>query len=391
MAGTRSPGRSCRARLAAAGVCLGMAWTGAAGCASSTVPNVSMASPADTLAGTAAQRELAWFEGLPTRASGPRLASGYFGGYGTGFSATSWSADGHSPGLIGCDYVDLPASGGQPVIDTSCDGALLRYAADGGLVAVSVHGPNPSGAAFTSPMTAAQFTQLTQPNTAIGRTWDAQLTQIAAGLARLTDAGVPVLFRPLLEMNGAAFWWSGQDPAVFRQVWQDMFRRVSARLGASGHDVLWVWSPGCETADGTGGVPDHGTATTDYFPGKQYTDVIGADCYTNQPAGPAPAHTDDVPRTYKELTGLAQHESKPFAFAELGGDNGNNGADSAVDFTAWINALHKDYPLASYFMAWNGLVGPTGPHNKNGASLLTDPGVINQGQFGAQQLNFNGA
>jgi mannan endo-1,4-beta-mannosidase len=137
------------------------------------------------MTGAAARGELGWLAGLPARASGPRLVSGYFGGYGPGFSARSWSADRKHPALIGCDYVDLPASG-RPVINTSCDGALQQYSAAGGLVTVSVHGPNPSGAAFAAPMAASQFTQLTQPNTAIGRSWDNQLGLIAAGLAPTT-------------------------------------------------------------------------------------------------------------------------------------------------------------------------------------------------------------
>jgi hypothetical protein len=110
----------------------------------------------------------------------------------------------------------------------------------------------------------------------------------------------------------------------------------------------------------------------------------------NHPAGPVTARAADVALTYQELSGLAQREGKPFAFTELGGDNGNNEADSAVDIATWISALHDQYPLASYFMAWNGPVGPTGAKNKNGASLLTDPGVIDHWQLRAEGLNGNG-
>ena len=366
--------------LLAAAAVIGLSGAGAAGCASAGPVPVDSSAPADPQAGAPARTELDRLAALPARGSGPRLLSGYFGGYGSGFDGQSWSVGGRLPGLIGCDFADVPnvPSRGQPMIDTSCDAGLRQYAADGGLVTVSVHGPNPSGAAFTTPMDAAQFTQLTQPDTAIGRAWDAQLTQIAAGLARLTDAGVPVLFRPLLEMNGQAFWWSGQSPAVFRQVWREMFSSVNKLLGSAGHEVLWVWSPGCEETDGAGAVASSGIAATDYYPNGRSVDVIGADCYTNEPAGPASARTDDVPRTYQELSGLARSERKPFAFTELGGDNGNDEADSNVDFAAWIDALHTRYPLAAYFMAWNGQVGPTGTRNRNGSALLTDPGVINR-------------
>lgn len=72
------------------------------------------------------------------------------------------------------------------------------------------------------------------------------------------------------------------------------------------------------------------------------------------------------------------------------GDNGNDEADSAVHFATWISALRDDHPRACSFMAWNGPVGPTGPKNSNGSSLLTDPGVIDQGQLRSQGLSGTG-
>ena len=331
------------------------------------------AAPADPQAGPAARAELGWLGTLPARGSGPRLLSGYFGGYGSGFDAHAWSAGGHLPGLIGCDYADI-APNGHPVLDTSCNAQLRAYAAAGGLVTVSVHGPNPAGGSLDTPLSPAQFAQLTQPGTAIGKAWTAQLDTLAAGLRQLSDGGVPVLFRPLLEMNGGAFWWDGQSPAAFRAVWQDMVTRIGARLGPTDHQVLWVWSPGCGS-DGQGNA-----GVEAYYPGDAYADVIGADCYTNQPTAGV------VAQTYRDLSGFAARHGKVFAFSEIGGDNAGDGAASRVDFAAWITALQHDYPRTAYFLAWNGPVGPTGARNGNGASLLTDPGVIDQGQAAAQGL-----
>jgi hypothetical protein len=71
---------------------------------------------ADPQAGQAARDELDWPAALPARLSGrPRLLSGYFGGYGSGFDAHAWSVGGRPPGLIGCDYADVPSSG-LPVV-----------------------------------------------------------------------------------------------------------------------------------------------------------------------------------------------------------------------------------------------------------------------------------
>ncbi len=57
-------------------------------------------------------------------------------------------------------------------------------------------------------MTKGCFGQLTDPATPTGSAWDRELSMVAAGLAQLAayrrgngQAGIPVLFRPLMEMN----------------------------------------------------------------------------------------------------------------------------------------------------------------------------------------------
>lgn len=91
------------------------------------------------------------------------------------------------------------------------------------------------------------------PESEIRRRWRSYLDKVAEGLSELESTGVPVLFRPLHEMNGDAFWWSEQDPDAFQRVWREMFAYLTRIKGLK--NLLWVYSP----------VANHGRRA-DYYP-----------------------------------------------------------------------------------------------------------------------------
>ncbi|WP_053377061.1 glycosyl hydrolase [Paenibacillus sp. FJAT-27812] len=84
---------------------------------------------------------------------------------------------------------------------------------------------------------------------------------IAAELARLQAAGVPVLWRPLHEASGGWFWWGakGADPCI--RLWKLMYDRMT-NLHKLNH-LIWVWNG------------QH----ADWYPGDEYVDIIGEDIY----------------------------------------------------------------------------------------------------------------
>ncbi|MDI2126305.1 glycosyl hydrolase [Yinghuangia seranimata] len=326
--------------------------------------------PADPYASTQARAVLDWLGHLPNRsgAEGNRVASGYFAGYSRPDFATS-SAEietlhtrtGQYPAVVACDYASGWDAAANPTrIDTACNTYLKQAAAAGSLVSVSVHAPNPSGGPLGGqPLTAQQFAQLTDRATAIGQAWHARLDEVAAGLKDLGDAGVPVLFRPLHEMNVGWFWWGAQDKAAFRAVWQDMVRSVTDRLGQA-RNVLWVYAPQCNYG---------GYGRDAYYPGDEYADVVGLDCYVDEPA---------AARGYEELTTLG----KPFALTEVGPTNasGKNTPDPGFDYAKWTAALHTRFPTAAYFLAWNSMWSPIGNGNLHASELMNDPWVVNRGE-----------
>lgn len=318
----------------------------------------SAVAPSDGQASAAARQVFDWLAQPPGPAGSP-VASGFFGGYsGSTFSLAQTQRlqqqTGQSPGVLACDY----GADGSSTIDTSCDATLESWWQSGGLVSVSVHAPNPAQPNLQGLYThLADFRQITDPTTAVGAAWQRTMDQIAAGLSELNAAGVPVLFRPMHEMNGSgnkAFWWSGQDPAAYATVWRYMYTYLTRTKGL--HNLLWVYSPLCNAGDRAG-----------YYPGAGYTDVVALDCYLADPT---------AAQGYNELVALG----KPFAFAEIGPPNNSRSglpATSSYDYGRWADAIHNRFPATRYFLAWNDGWSPAS--QRGGQKLLTAPWTVNRG------------
>lgn len=75
---------------------------------------------------------------------------------------------------------------------------------------------------------------------------------------------IPIVFRPLHEMNGGWFWWGSQatTPANYIQFYQMVVSYVKERTNT----VLFCWSPNTPT-------------NFDYYPGDEFVDVLGVDAY----------------------------------------------------------------------------------------------------------------
>jgi mannan endo-1,4-beta-mannosidase len=207
-------------------------------------------------------------------------------------------------------------------------------------------------------LTPAQWDSLLTPGTRIHRRWLAQIDSVAVLLADLRDAGIPVLWRPYHEMNGAWFWWGmhggdyrrlwrriyervpqlidpltdlisfrlgtvpGGDPAIprartatvvplpsapapkgFGELWRMMYDRFTKHHGL--HNLLWVWSvsppgqPGVDLID----------PIEPYYPGHRYVDVLAVD---DADLGPG----DFDPALRDRLVDLGK--GKPVAITEMG-------------------------------------------------------------------------
>ena len=224
--------------------------------------------PANPNANEKAKAILNYLEQLPNKAD-KRVVSGQFTNFGAGASLVlfkeTFAKTGHWPAMLGVDYADFGRGG----LTTKTATALCTdFWNQGGLVTISAHlyNPmNPKGGGLRDKGVA--IADIIKPGSDTYTRWMQELDTMAEGLKELQDAGVVVLWRPFHEMNGGWFWWGAQKPDDFIAVWRHMFDYFTKEKGLN--NLLWVYSP------------NHGTKVKDYYPGDQYTDIIGLDAYTN--------------------------------------------------------------------------------------------------------------
>jgi mannan endo-1,4-beta-mannosidase len=181
---------------------------------------------------------------------------------------------------------------------TMVDEAEAEWAA-GSLVGLMWHECPPTMAEpcswsdVESKLTSDQWTQLVTDGTSLNTAWKSELDRIVPYLQQLKNAGVPVLWRPLHEINDSWSWWGGNaDSARLYQITHDYL------VGTKGlTNLVWVWS-----------VKDDSTSTVaGYYPGSQYVDVVGLDSWNA-----------NFPSTswYQTMQSIAA--GKPIALAEVG-------------------------------------------------------------------------
>lgn len=86
---------------------------------------------------------------------------------------------------------------------------------------------------------------------------------IAVQLKRLSDADVPILFRPLHEASGGWFWWGSDGAEPYKKLWRLLYDRLTNQYGLN--NIIWVWNG----------------QSKDWYPGDEYVDIIGEDVYNN--------------------------------------------------------------------------------------------------------------
>ena len=143
---------------------------------------------------------------------------------------------------------------------------------------------------------------------------------VAAQLQRLSDAHVPVLWRPLHESKGGWFWWGAKGPGPFKQLWRLMHDRLTNVHHL--HNLIWV--------DSSGGDPA-------WYPGDDAVDVVGVDAYPSD-------ITDPLSITWDTLTGHS-HGRKLLALTEFGG-------------VPDIDKMRRYRVCPAYFVSWSGGLGP---------------------------------
>jgi mannan endo-1,4-beta-mannosidase len=241
------------------------------------------------------------------------------------------------PGIVAADFGfdEIPAD-----LDDAT-GLLALHWKHGGLVAASMHPPNPWRQSEAHDRKTGPFADLFREGSAARSQWRRDLSRIAEGLASLRDQGVIVLWRPLHEMNGNWFWWGkqvgnqGLDRDEFAQLWQDMFEYFTVERKLD--NLLWVYSPNVQTGREIASV-------TKYYPGDQYVDIVAMDWYDDR------FMNLNAFGSYSQLASLG----KPMGLAEVGPQNQRDGS---FDNLVLLQRLKKDYPKLGFFVFWHSWTG----------------------------------
>lgn len=316
-----------------------------------------------------------------------RILSGVFGGYSSSKKG-AWKGifgnyqyqevykqTGVYPAIYGCDYAqgwksynDTP-EGAANIIDPSCNELLKELAPKGTIAHISAHLPSPvySGSnkeGFKKPLTSEEYQRVLTPGTEERKRWLAIMDAMASGLLELQQADVPVLFRPLHEMNGHWFWWgtgkyNSKDPKrreLFIALYRDIFSYMTEVKGLK--SLIWVWSP-----------DDGPKYAADYYPGDDYVDIVGLDSYFF--ANDGTPDFSKVRKVYSELVAFG----KPFGLSEMGPKKTNG----TFNYHQFILQIEKEFPQVSFFMSWNDGWSPVA--NLKAKELFNHPWVANAGEY----------
>ncbi len=215
----------------------------------------------------------------------------------------------HPDGSTECDKVQ------KRVVRNS-----INHAKNGGIVSITWHWGNPFQQQFngenawitTSGSLAnwqwdQMFTSGTWANDVINRDIDRHVNDVLKKIKYDDGTPIPILFRPLHEIDGTWFWWSNHDdPSKTVALWNYIYNRVVHHHGMK--NLIWIWTNSeiAKTVEGS----------KQFYPGDNKVDMLASDVYDIDYKNTGKRHWGL--RSYKEFYDVLQGISpnKPKALGE---------------------------------------------------------------------------
>ena len=247
------------------------------------------------------------------------------------------------------------------------DGLVNLYAnwqANGGLCELAMLPDNPWTGGNIWDRSQTDISQLTTPGAPGYAAWRTQLDFYADVLSDMQDAGVTILFRPLMEMNGDWFWYGSNTGQNNQQAFIDLYRDIYDYFTNTKqlNNLIWLYAPAMAFPN----IP----AVDYYYPGEEYIDITGLSVYENNLPLPS--------AQYQSMLGL----DKPFAFTEFGPNHNN--MNGSHNYENYVNTIINNYPETIYAHAWHDwpdhLVAWIS--NQNASEALNIPCLVNRGEIG---------
>ncbi|MDR0324495.1 MAG: hypothetical protein LBI19_00180 [Oscillospiraceae bacterium] len=215
----------------------------------------------------------------------------------------------------------LPAIRGLDFISNDFDGVVERsieWWERGGIPSICWHwGTPPDGSGYHSSQGEIDMEEALTEGTELHEGMLRQMDRAAEALLELQAAGVPVLWRPFHEFDGAWFWWGKGGRDNFKELWRLMYDRYTNHHGLN--NLIWVLG----FADDT---------KSQWYPGDEYVDIAGGDSYKGG--------TQD--KMYQRLVRIFGEE-RPIAFHECGDIPDLEKAFAEGTYWSWFLTWHTDY------------------------------------------------
>ena len=181
---------------------------------------------------------------------------------------------GKQPAIRGIDFLFYNTT--EPYFDDAPERVVAWYKDKGGIPTVTYHWNVPleegsNKAAFYVPSTGnTPATTFSVTNAVKEGTWeheqiDKDIALLAEQLKKASDAGVPILFRPLHEAEGGWFWWGAEGPEPCVKLYRYLYDQLTNKYNL--HNLLWTWT--CSTS----------AHAAEWYPGDAYVDFQGCDKY----------------------------------------------------------------------------------------------------------------
>jgi mannan endo-1,4-beta-mannosidase len=220
--------------------------------------------------------------------------------------------------------------------------AAKAWSERGGIVTLQVHWihpSNPDGSAWIArhgrktPSPPFDFAAALQPGTKAHGELMRDLRGHADALESLARARVPVLWRPLHEIEGGWFWWTdAARPENTAALWRLMFEYFVKERKL--HNLIWVYSGALRCGKGKEGLANVEQRRR-FYPGAAYVDLAGIDIYPNAPLGLGPPQADTYAASFAVMEQVAP--GKMIALCE--GEAIPNPDQLAARGPKWLYAL----------------------------------------------------
>jgi hypothetical protein len=200
-----------------------------------------------------------------------------------------------------------PAIRGFDFMGDDFNGCVRRaktWAKKGGIVTICWHCSSAFDQSYDAckadEFTDEQWEAILTEGTAENRAFIAGMDKAADALLQLQNEGIPVLWRPFHEFDGAWFWWGKGGSERFKQLWIMMYNHFTYDKGLN--NLIWVLGY-CHNAT------DYGANLAEWYPGNRYVDISGADSYEVSQNGAEARLYNAVYDVIGEAKPLVMHET----------------------------------------------------------------------------------